>query len=114
MQPPYRDHAIEEPGGNPARERYDATMPDRRATPTPKEDDPWKPVRHWQKSFEHDTEYYAVFQSRRDPLLFLVTRSFVAGGFEQDYKKKHRAVDHNEAQAILRNPESFYGRMRPV
>jgi len=88
-------------------------MPDRRATPKPEDGDPWNPVHHWLKSFERDTEYYAVLQSRRDPLLFLVTRSFVAGGFEQEYKKEHRAVDHHEAQAILRNPESFYRRMSP-
>jgi len=88
-------------------------MPDRKATPGPDHQDPWKPVHDWQKHFERDTEYYAVFQSRRDPLLFLVTRSFVAGGFEQDYKKEHRAVDHNEARSILRNPESFYGSISP-
>jgi hypothetical protein len=100
-----------EPGRIPASGRYDGAMPDRRATPKPKEDDPWMPVHQWQKSFERDTEYYAVFRNRRDPLLFLVTCSFIAGDFEQDYKKEHRAVDHNEAQAILRNPESFYRRV---
>ncbi len=86
-------------------------MPDRRRDPKPKEDDPWKPVHSWHQTFERDTEYYGVCQSRRDPLLFLVTRSFVVGGFEQDYKKEHRAIDHDEAQAILRNPESFFRRM---
>ena len=86
-------------------------MPDRRRDPKPKEDDPWKSVHSWHKSFERDVEYYSVSQSRRDPLHFLVTRSFVVGGFEQDLRKEHRAVDHNEAQAILRNPESFYRRM---
>jgi len=41
----------------------------------------------------------------------MATRSFVVGGFEQDYKKEHLAVDGTEANGILRNPDSFHRRM---
>jgi hypothetical protein len=71
----------------------------------------WKTVHRWQKSFGADVEFYAVFQSRTNGLLFAATRSFVAGGFEQDYRVEHRAIDPAEAAAILRRPESFHRRM---
>jgi len=100
-----------EPGGIPWGGRYYGSVPDRRAAPKPQGDNPWKPVRSWQKFFGSDVEYYAVLQSRKDPLLFMATRSFVVGGFEQDYKKEHRAVNPTEAHLILRNPESFFNRM---
>ncbi|HZE95719.1 MAG TPA: hypothetical protein VE981_01715 [Planctomycetota bacterium] len=73
--------------------------------------DPWIVVRQWQKTFGKDVEYYSVLRNREDRLLFMATRSFVVGGFEQDYKKQHRAVDATEANAILRHPESFFARM---
>jgi hypothetical protein len=72
---------------------------------------PWKTVLRWQKSFGPDVEYYSVLQSRENPLLFMATRSFVVGGFEQDYRKEHRAVDATEANGILSNPEPFFRRM---
>lgn len=76
------------------------------------ERDPWIPVRRWSKTFDHsDVEFYSVLQSRTNPLPFAVTRSFVVGGFEQDYKKEHLARDRTEANLILRNPESFIRRM---
>jgi hypothetical protein len=77
--------------------------------PDPK--DPWKTVRSWQQVFGRDVEYYSVLQSREDKLLFMATRSFVVGGFEQDYKKEHRAVDRAEAEKIRRDPASFHARM---
>jgi hypothetical protein len=72
---------------------------------------PWKAVHRWEKSFGRDVEYYAVLQSRENPFLFAATRSFVVGGFEQDYRKEHRAVDQTEVNGIVRNPESFFRRM---
>jgi len=72
---------------------------------------PWRTVRSWQKSFHRDVEYYSVLQSDSNPLRFMATRSFVVGGFEQDYRKEHVAVDANEAKGILRDPESFHHRM---
>lgn len=71
----------------------------------------WRTVHRWEKSFGRDVETYSVQQSRKDPLLFAATRSFVAGGFEQDYRKEFRAVDPAKANGILRNPESFHRRM---
>ena len=71
----------------------------------------WKVVRRWQKSFGSDIESYAVFQSRTNELLFAATRSFVVGGFEQDQRVQHRALDAAETDAILSNPESFHRRM---
>jgi len=75
------------------------------------EEGPWVTVRSWSKTFDRDVEVYSVLQSRSQPLRFMATRSFVVGGFEQDYKKEHLAVDGTEANGILRNPESFHRRM---
>jgi hypothetical protein len=84
----------------------------RRGSRPPDSEQPWVTVRAWTRTFENqDVETYSVLQSRKNPLLFAATRSFVAGGFEQDYEKEHRAADRAEADLILRNPESFHRRM---
>jgi hypothetical protein len=72
---------------------------------------PWKTVHRWEKSFGREVETYAVYQNRSDPLLFAATRSFVAGGFEQDQRMELRAIDPTEAARILRDPESFHRRV---
>jgi hypothetical protein len=72
---------------------------------------PWKTIHRWQQSFDRDVEYYAVLQNRSDPLLFAATRSFVAGGFEQEQRIELRAIDQAEAARILRDPESFHRRV---